>query len=134
MVVVHSLFQTPPLAFVQVVGHLVCASALFQIGPALTSQVLPTTGSATVSCQTGLAYLTKGTRWPLTTVPCSTSWNGLMWMWNGCASTLLFWTNQVSVVPSFVEMLAQSGLYCWSLISNFVVGSPGPPVIWKLRF
>ena len=86
-----------------------------------------------VSCQGGLAYLTNGTGWPLMTVPCSKSWNGLMWMWNGWASGLLFWTVQVSVVPSRVVMLEQLGLYCTPLILNCVVGSPGPAVIWKSR-
>src|SRR6185295_16772922 len=56
-----------------------------------------------------------------------------MWMWKGCASGLLFWTIQVSVVPSLVVILEQLGLYCTPLILNWVVGSPGPPVIWKSK-
>lgn len=47
--VVHCLFHWPP-AWLQAVGHFVCASVLFQIGPALTLvQLLSISQASTIS-------------------------------------------------------------------------------------
>src|SRR5436305_3270287 len=96
------------------------------MGPASTSFEV-VVGRAIVSCQIGGSYLTEGTGWPLIIVPISTSWNGLVWMWNGCARPLEFSMCHSSAVPSLVVTSTQSGLYWRLLMKNTVDGSPGPP-------